>query len=279
MNLICCIKTIYCYMEDYVNSIITVINSHKLLLFNTNGNFSIDNFKIDKINNYIFIQDIPLNILNQISDEYNNIYLINVEQLSVNDRRLKINNYPKYINMIDYNKTNLKFYNKSFKIYTLPYQINYNEIYNIKKTKTICIIGDSNIPHNRKFILDLLREKNVEVDIISGFNKIRDNQLFNYKIILNIGYNDNYKIMETFRCDRCIYNKMIVISDTKYDIDDYYLKQYVIFEDYSKLTDKIIEVINNYENIYNTLFSNLNYKNIEKDIKLLSNDIISKLNI
>ena len=274
MNAICCIESIYCYMEDYINSIITVINIHKLVLFNAN-----DNFKINKINNYIFIQDIPLNILNQTSDEYNNIYLINVEQLSVNDRCLKINNYPRYIIMIDYMKTNLKYYDKLFKTYSLPYQINYNEIYNIKKTKTICMIGDSNIPHNRKFILDLLREKNVNVDIISGFNKIRDEQLFQYKIILNIGYYaHNCKIMETFRCDRCVYNKMIVISDTKYDIDDYYLKQYVIFEDYSKLTDKIIEVINNYENIYNTLFSNLNYKNIETDIKLLSNDIISKLN-
>ena len=43
---------------------------------------------------------------------------------------------------------------------------------------------------------------------------------------------------------------MIVISNKKEDADLYSLKDYMIFEDYDKLADKVIEVFNNYEETY-----------------------------
>ena len=59
--------------------------------------------------------------------------------------------------------------------------------------------------------------------------------------------------MESIRCNRCVYNKMIVISDIREDMDSYPLKNNVIFVEYDKLTDKVIEVLNNYENYYQKL--------------------------
>ena len=46
---------------------------------------------------------------------------------------------------------------------------------------------------------------------------------------------------------------MIVISDKKEDMDLYNLKDYMIFEDYDKITDKAIEVLNNYDMYYKKL--------------------------
>lgn len=104
--------------------------------------------------------------------------------------------------------------------------------------------------------------------------KERDIKLFSYKIILNISYNNEYKIMESIRCNRCIYNKMIVISDNKEDMDSYSLKNYVIFVDYDKLVDKVIEVYNNYESYYKKLGLNtLDLSKLE-----INTDTINSLN-
>ena len=77
--------------------------------------------------------------------------------------------------------------------------------------------------------------------------------LSQHKILINIGYDPSYKIFESIRCDRCIFNKMIVISEQKENIDLYGLKDYMIFEDYNKIVDKAIEVLNNYEFYYKKL--------------------------
>ena len=46
---------------------------------------------------------------------------------------------------------------------------------------------------------------------------------------------------------------MIVISDTKEDIESYNLKNYMIFEDYENIANKAIEVLNNYDTYYKKL--------------------------
>jgi len=46
---------------------------------------------------------------------------------------------------------------------------------------------------------------------------------------------------------------MIVISEKKEDYENYYFKDYMIFEDYDKIADKTIEVLNNYDMYYKKL--------------------------
>lgn len=273
MNFILCIESTFKYFEDYLNSIKNVF-IFKLILIKQDTML-----EINKYDNYIFVQIIPNYILNQIDNSFLNIFLINTEQLSVISSRDKLNLYPKNILMIDYLSTNLKYLETSFQKYLLPYQINYNEIYSIPKSKDICLIGDI-IPSYRQIIIDKLRLKNINVDIISGFSLERDNKLFKYKILLNISYfsSNNCKVFETLRCDRCIYNKMIVISDLKEDIESYYLKKYVIFEDYDKIPDKVENVINNYKYYYNNLYSSFSFNEIQNKINDLSQEIKILLN-
>jgi len=271
MNIILCLTSIFQYMEDYILSIVNIIKGVVILIDNN----SVIHFTHD--NNYIFIKEIDDKLFNYI--ENNNVYLINTEQLSSIINQQSINKYPKQLNIIDYMSSNLKYYDNKYTKYLLPYQINLNEIYNFDKQKDVGIIGVScNIPFSRQNVINLLKEQNINVDIITGWNNTRDIELFKYKIILNIGFHDSYKIMESFRCDRCVYNKIIVISDTKEDIHDYYLKDYIIYTNYQNIHDTTIEVLNNYDYYYNKLFLNFTLENINTNLFNLSKDIVDKLN-
>ena len=274
MNFILCNKKTFPYFEDYIHSIINIIKA-EVILFDDNININ-----FTKNNNYIFVQYIDNRLFKYIENN-TNFYLINMEQLTLEKHRISINIYPKNINMIDYNNTNLKYYDTNYNKYNLPYQINYNEIFNYNKENDVCLIGTiNNIPPNRQNIINLLKEKNINVDIVSGFGKNRDINLFKYKILLNISYYpNNYKIMETLRCDRCIYNKMIIVSDIKEDIEDYYLKEHIIFTDYDNIPDKVVEIINNYEEYINKLFLNFNIEKVKCKLYNLSKNLIDKIEL
>jgi hypothetical protein len=274
MNYIICTTHVYKYVEDYIKSILPIINA-KLIL---NANDII----YQETNNYIFVQNIPTHLLYNF-DSNNNVYLLNIEQLSNKNKynvHIVMYNEKQNINIIDYSYANLKYYNNlKNKILYLPYQINYDEIIqNTNKTKDICLIGDV-IPENRQNIINLLKEKNINVDIISGFGQKRDEELFKYKIILNISFLKDFTIFESIRCDRCIFNKMIVISDMKEDIEKYYLKDYVIFEEYENIPDVVVNVLHNYDYYHNKLFKNFNLEIIANKINELSKCIVEQLSV
>jgi hypothetical protein len=272
MNTIYCAETLYCYMKDYIESI-KIIITHKLILFSNVNSINITDDK-----NYIFIQSIPDIICRNIMPEQKNIYLINTEQMKPSwILDMKLRKYPENVTMIDYIDSNLKYYESKYKKYMLPYQVNDNEIYNITKTKSICIIGDNNIPPRRQHIIDELKKRDIPVTIVSGFNKQRDYDVFQHKVLLNIGYTDEYNKMESIRCDRCIYNKMIVISDNKEDSDNYYLKEHIIFEEYQNIANKVVDILNNYDEYYNKLFESFNINDIKQKIHVLSSDIVNQL--
>jgi len=271
MNYIICTAHVCKYVEDYIKSILPVINA-KLIL---NANDII----YEDTNNYIFVQNIPSYLLDNF-DNNTNIYLLNIEQLSNKNKynvHIVMYNEKQNINIIDYSYANLKYYsNLKNKILYLPYQINYDEIIQTSKIKDICLIGDV-IPENRQNIIDLLKEKNINVDIITGFGEKRDEDLFKYKIILNISFLKDFTIFESIRCDRCIFNKMIVISDTKESIEKYHLKDYVIFGEYENIPDVVVNVLNNYDYYHNKLFKNFDLEKIGNKIDELSKDILEQL--
>jgi hypothetical protein len=242
---IICENSIYKYMEDYILSFKNLYM--EIILFIEIKDIP----SITYSNVYIFIQFIPNKILESIDSTYNNIYILNTEQLSRPVRNDFINSFPKNIKMIDYSKANMKYYSGYYTM-VLPYQINYEEIYNFSKERDICIISASESPR-RQNIIDEFINKGYNIDIISGWKKERDDKLFTYKILVNIGYDSSFKIFESLRCDRCIFNKMIVISEKKEHMDLYHLKDYMIFDDYENIVNKSIDVLNNYDIFYNKL--------------------------
>ena len=270
------------YFIDYLNSIKTIYSNIGLFLFDvklTNNyypyenkilKFIINNFNYSNI--FIFFQSIPNLFLN----EYNlhpYFYLLNTEQNTTNGQFYQsLIRLPQSIKIIDYSKENIKYLqdNNIHKntIY-LPYQVNTNEIFNFEKIFDIAIIGLQS--DRRQYIYEEISSQN-KINIINGFGISRDVLLMKHKILVNIHYDNNYKIFEQFRCNRCILNKMIVITETS-DLSDYELKDYVIMCDYNELAEKCIEVINNYDYYYDKLFANFDVEKIKEKYKITTESL------
>ena len=73
------------------------------------------------------------------------------------------------------------------------------------------------------------------------------------------------------RCNRCIFNKVIVVTEKSIDID-YELKDYIIECEYDKLVETTIEVLNNYKYYYNKLFANFDIDKISQYYFKITND-------
>lgn len=264
-----CYKNVWQIFEDYINSIINFL----IKKFNYKVNlelYEVIDFNIDikSKNKYIFIQCLTASIVH-ICNTRNctNIYLINTEQLcrKYDNWCNMINNYPQNINYLDWTFENIKYYNNKNVKY-LPYQVNYKEIKNYEKEFDICIIQPFQSEYRWNIINELRNKYNLNINIITGYGDERDDILFRHKIILNISYSPCANMLETIRCYRCVFNKMIVISDEKKD-EKLLLKDYIIFEKYENMCDKIVYVLNNYNDIYNKLFNNFNLTDIEKQLE------------
>ncbi len=232
---------------------------------------------LDKESIHIFLYRIPVRILLRIKYyEKNNIkiYFLNTEQLSLEHHFEYVQSLPKYIKIIDYSLGNFFLINQLKRhSYCLPYTISPKEDFSkIPKTKDICMIFPGNGSLRRHNILHQLRKNKIPVDVIKGYGHLRDMQLFQYKIILNVHYNIGYKIFEEIRCNRCIFNKMIVISESSAFPETNYLKNHMIIVPYNDFVKKVEDVYKNYEKYHKELFENFN----ENEIKNYYNNFYNK---
>ncbi len=120
----------------------------------------------------------------------------------------------------------------------------------------------------RRKIINDLQSYGICVDEISGFRDLRDSKLFQYKILINIHYDDDYKIFEEMRCNRCIFNKMIVLSETSLYDDFHILKKHILVTDYNNIVDKVRDILRNYQLYYDHI-----YKSFDKLLPIYDNDL------
>lgn len=263
MIYIYCEKDTLKFFIDYINSLIS--NYSNLITLVNDLSFFNNN---DKYNStIIFIQNIPSEF-NLHSFNNDKIFLLNTEQLSRENIKTFIQNLYSTINIIDYSLANIKLINNvQNKVYYLPYLINSMEIFNYDKINDIAIIGDWNSTYRLNIKNNI--ENITKINLIEGFDKERDLILFKHKILLNVHYNESYKIFEQMRCNRCILNKMIIITEKSLD-NDFELKEYIIECDYDKLIETTIDVLKNYDYYYNKLFKDFDIEKNSKKYKLIS---------
>lgn len=253
------------FFIDYINSIKYNYNDVEIIqdiygVYNRIG--------FSKKDIFIFIQRIPLietEILNKL-----NYYTLNTEQLSKEEWVSYFTSTD--VKIVDYSMANIQcLLHYRNDMYYLPYMVNKNEIFDYEKIYDIAVIGywtDSyrlNITNNIP-----------NINIIEGFDRERDEKLFRHKILLNIHFNERFKIFEQMRCNRCILNKMIVITERSMDID-YELKEYIIECEYNELISKTKDVLENYDVYHNKLFSNFDIDKIEKMYKRIGDETIELL--
>ena len=270
---------IYTRIEDYINSnevfnYISINTNHNLI--NTVLHLLLKKIKI------CFPIEIPKEIIKFVerNNLYNYCYLFQTEQLTDIERHRDriLGEYLKYINVIDYSNSNVNFikkYNFKFNFKWWPYQVNYKEINNYDKIYDVCFVNTGS-SRRYEMIRKFWDNKNnpkqnfkfhITHDVLNKYGKERDELLFRYKITINVHNLDDYKIFEELRCSRCIFNKVIVITEDCLDIKDHPLYEHMIVTDYDNIYEKTLEVFDNYEYYYNKLFKNFDIKKIEKKLK------------
>lgn len=261
-----CKEEHYLVFQDYLDSIFNNLKNCQLIMFKNNYDI-LTKYKYNPNQKHIFMLTIPHTIAYQ-----KNMYLCNTEQLT----RPKWKRYicallNRGIKIIDYSEENMYLLEdcvndiSRFNIYHLPYQVNYNEVYNFKKTKDVCIMGLKGSRRTR--IYNALKRSGVNIDYISGWKKARDLRLFRYKIILNIHYNETYNVTEQMRINRCIFNKMLVISEPSDFKEKLLLRPYIIFRDYDNIVKTVHDVLDKYNHYYNMMYSNFDLKVIDNKLK------------
>jgi hypothetical protein len=273
-------KIKYNYFSDYVLALKQYFNGEIILYDSKN----INKYILDNINKniiFIFLQQIP-NFINKNIFLSNKYYILNTEQYTHTNLLTEENN------LIDYSKDNIVYSNKYFRkknILYFPYPINKQEIYNYNKIHDVCVI--CTLSEKRIKIINQIRKMGINVTVISNlFDFKRDEILMKHKILLNIHNSDSYKIFESLRCDRCIFNKMIVVSESSFRHKKNNLKKYVIFRKYNDLAVTVKKILDNYDKYYNLIFNNFdnfiaNYNNniskiYENNIKQIINNNMTK---
>lgn len=262
---------IYNIIIEYVKSINNNILDSKILIFPRE--------MIKKINNedkYIYF---GMHYIKYPVYNLKNIYFVNLEQLTINGKYSSLNLLQDLLffvkknsncNILDYSLGNISILKEhNIKSMYIPYQVNYDEIFNYEKKINFVICSTLN--HRANLIFKNISNKidncvYIGKPLLWGTN--RDNILFKSKVLANIHNKDKiYNILEEIRLTRCILNKIIVISEYSYEYEKYPLHKYVIFVEYDKMENKIMEVLNNYEHYYNKIYNNLNIDEIDKILK------------
>lgn len=264
-------KYLYCkndiipYMLEYINSFATNLG----LVLVIKNQKDLDNLSIDSDNSdnsiHIFVQSIPLHILH---NRMNNIFLINTEQLT----RTEYMNYAQdvfnfNVTMLDYSMENIQLLGNLHrdKLFYLPYQPDPREIFKLEKyvssvEKKYDVVFVGCLSPKRQKIIDALNAK-IKICVINNlWSDMRDKEIASGKILLNIHYDSNYNIYESLRCDRWTFAGMMVISEkSKWDqMTD--LSDIVIFEDYDKIVNAVINIVQKYEHYYKIFQEKLRQK-------------------
>ena len=88
---------------------------------------------------------------------------------------------------------------------------------------------------------------------------------------------ENSKIHEEFRVNRCIMNKMIVVSEPSDNDELLYLKEYIVFCQRDQMVAKVHEILSDYENFHSQLFANFDIKTIKTHYKEKMTDAFTEI--
>lgn len=105
----------------------------------------------------------------------------------------------------------------------------------------------------------------------------RDNLIAKSKILVNVHYNQNYKIFESIRCYHALEMQTLVVSQTSFNNNLVLCKEMIIFADPDKLVEKATHVLQNYQQYYDTIFSNKNITAITKKFEQVYRHSIDQL--
>jgi hypothetical protein len=229
----------YQYFIEYLNSLVATLPDSIIHVFSSEKGVR----KVLALPGiHIFLKTVPP----YINDGA--IGLLNTEQLTSATMTSWINCYCTAI--LDYSLENIKVNTISLPKYYFPYQYNPNEVHNYEKTKDVCFVG---LNENSRRGNILAQIPNITV-LENVYGKSRDKILFRHKILVNIHYANVFSIHEQIRTTRCVFNKMIVITEPSSDDSLVPLRDFMIIVPYEMIPKTVQFVLENYESVYTRLF-------------------------
>lgn len=284
------LKREYIFFEDYVKSLIS-----KLLKQNINYELYLDNLVSDSYflnksinSHFIFLHDLEYV---KISEEIEKKIIpqssiINTEQLTRRSELTKMISYiHKGYKIIDYSIGNIKILNTynfpKNTIFYLPYQVNFEEIQekNSVRHLNICSITPESSSH-RKYVYYTIKSFDLtEIIPVFGFLKERDNQILKHKILLNIHFNPSYSTYESIRCDRLIFNKVIIFSEKSLEGSiPKDIRPYVIeFESLNDAYTKLESIMKNPDKYYTDFWSGFSLTKLDLHRELYFNSWLESI--
>jgi hypothetical protein len=173
----------------------------------------------------------PIAIMHHRADIDRPQILYNTEQLTRPDLYSTINNYQhkNILEIWDYSLVNIKILNSAgiYNTKYVPLKIwpeyqtklqQYCENSSFEFDIGFCgwVYGD----HRVKILNSIKQLTNISIDIIDGlYGDDRDQRLARCRMILNIHFNENYKIFEQYRCFAWLDIGKVVLSENSLDND------------------------------------------------------------
>ena len=196
------------------------------------------------------IRTLPIFIIDQVHEfpeTPTKKIIYNIEQMTrqnMLEKNLPIMKRQDIIEVWDYSISNYNILkNHNLNIFHVPFKLtlekilNYRNLQTLDKTYDVAFSGQMG-PY-RQSILDQLKVKGLEVLILDGdYSLNRDVQIGRSRLLLNIHFNETYKVFETIRCEPWLSSGFPVISETSLDDD-----VRAINTPYTELVDKVCEVL------------------------------------
>lgn len=263
---------IYCIynpetLKFFVEYILSIQKHYPLLLVTS----------VDGIN----VQDTDLIWVLQLFTDYSllsrypgRVYLINTEQVSRGNVRAELMSYPDTLGILDYSRENIRLLARS-NTYYMPYRVNADEIFNYEKILGAVIVGGGD---RRSYIAEQTGATLFgKTDDTYVWGLKRDNVLFRHRILINIHYSAEYTVLEELRIARCVFNKMIVISERSSDLT-HDLRKYIIECEYDEIPDVVRDVESNYAAYHAKLFGAFDLNEIDRLRAVFSDSFYSGSN-
>ena len=176
----------------------------------------------------------------------NNSAVVNFEPMFIHSRYLLVRPfYDRGNTIVDYSISHRLHFPKQIH---LPYQSNPYEIDKLKgmfpKEPVYDVVMVGNKSKRREYVIDELKKLGVNILFIIGWGDMRDKQIAQGKVLLNIHFDEQigYVVYEELRCTRWMFAGMKIISEESLDQEDL-MTSGVDFYPYDQLVTKTYEYL------------------------------------
>ena len=213
-------------------------------------------------------------IITLMKNRSDKIYFLNIEQMSHPNYYNLIRKIENLTNIIDYSEENIPYFNNVYKnIYLLPPYFKAENIDINNKNINILTIANNSYRIN---YLNEINNKNIKI-IENCYGMERDDYFKRTKIYINIHGSENHNTMEMIRLVNLIMNKVIILTQGSIHSNSLFFKKYLyIYNDPKEFNILIHDILENYHEYYNRIYSNFDenkyYNYIKKNIDIIINN-------